>query len=55
MTNVKALETLIHHQKWRRGLGGGDMPMLDPKEVGVALDVAIRAMKLQAKKTKAKK
>jgi hypothetical protein len=52
MTEEKALEILTHHQKWRRGRGGDDLPMLDPKEVGLALDVAIKAMKFQAKKPK---
>jgi len=52
MTNEKALETLKHYQNWRRGLGS-DMPMLSPINVGLALDVAIKVMKLQAKKPKA--
>lgn len=33
------IKTLIQHQKWRRG---DDRPMLDPKEIGIALDWAIR-------------
>lgn len=42
MTTEEALVILIDHQRWRRG---ADIPMLEPKEIGEALDVAINVLK----------
>jgi hypothetical protein len=40
MTTAKALEILKHHNVWRRGLV--DDPKYTPKEIGEAIDVAIK-------------
>lgn len=42
MTTEEALVILIDHQRWRRG---ADIPMLEPKEIGEAIDVAIEVLK----------
>jgi len=48
MTNSKALEIMIDHQKWRRGEAPYDKfpkrMRYTPKELGVALDVAKQAL-----------
>lgn len=38
MTNPQALQVLQQYQRWRRY----DGPSPDPKQIGVALDVAIK-------------
>jgi hypothetical protein len=40
MTTTKALEILKHHNTWRRGIV--DDPKYTPKEIGEAIDVAIK-------------
>ncbi len=40
------IKTLIQHQKWRRG---DDRPMLDPKEIGIAIAWAIKVCELAQK------
>ena len=42
MTTEEALVILIDHQRLRRG---ADIPMLEPKEIGEAIDVAIEVLK----------
>jgi hypothetical protein len=42
MTHDEALKILHTFQKWRRG---ANIPMPDPKEIGQAIDVAIRVMR----------
>lgn len=42
MTNTEALEILEQYQAWRRG---ADTEMLEPKDIGKAIDVAIDALK----------
>lgn len=42
MTNTEALEILKQYQAWRRG---ADTEMLEPKDIGKAIDIAIDALK----------
>ena len=42
MTHDEALKILHTYQKWRRG---ANIPMPEPKEIGEAIDVAIRALR----------
>ena len=42
MTTAEAIEILQYHNRWRRG---ADIPMLEPKEIGEAIDKAIEVMK----------
>lgn len=46
--NIKRIRS---HNKWRRG---GDGDMLDPKELGIALDWAIKVCELAQKYIEAK-
>lgn len=47
MNREKALKTLRHYNKWRRDNHiPNNIPMPDPKEVGEAIDVAIRALRM---------
>lgn len=41
MTKEEALKILIEYNKWRRG---AETPMLDPKIIGQAIDVAIECL-----------
>lgn len=41
MEKEKALEILVEYNLWRRG---AETPMLDPKIVGQAIDVAIECL-----------
>jgi hypothetical protein len=41
MDKKQALQILSGHAKWRRG---ADIPQTDPKALGLALDVTIRAL-----------
>lgn len=43
MTRKEALKILHIFQKWRRG--SNTIPMPDPKEIGIAIDVAIRELR----------
>lgn len=44
LSSIKeALLILEHHQKWRRG---ADIDMIEPKELGRAIDVAIEVLSL---------
>ena len=43
MTRKEALKILHIHQKWRRGCNNKPIPT--PKEVGQAIDVAIRELR----------
>ena len=45
------IKTLRAHNKWRRG---DDRPMLDPKEIGIALDWAVKVSELAEKLINAK-
>lgn len=45
------IKTLRAHNKWRRG---DDRPMLDPKEIGIAVDWAIKVCELAQKFIEAK-
>lgn len=47
MTKKQALEVLEAHNKWRRG--SDEIPMQEPEDIGKALEVAIKALKKQAK------
>jgi len=49
MTEKEAIKTLHYYQKWRRG---AKIPMSDPKQVGVAIDVAIRTLRKSIKTKK---
>ena len=42
MTLSEAIITLKYHQLWRRG---ADIPMLDPREIGEAIDVILNEVK----------
>lgn len=42
MTHYEALKILHAYQRWRRG---ANIPMPEPKEIGEAIDVAIRALR----------
>ena len=42
MTRKEALNILHTFQKWRRGK---DIPIPTPKEIGIAIDVAIRELR----------
>lgn len=42
MTNTEALDILEQYQAWRHG---ADTEMLEPKDIGKAIDVAIDALK----------
>lgn len=46
MTDKEAIKTLHHFQKWRRG---AKIEIPDPKQIGQALDVAIRVLRKQVK------
>ncbi len=46
MTIERALEVLKHFNKWRRG---AKMPMPNPKEIGIALDTAIKVLEKEVK------
>jgi hypothetical protein len=43
MTRKEALKILHIYQKWRRG--SKTIPMPHPKEIGIAIDVAIRELR----------
>jgi len=43
MTVKEAIKILHYHQKWRRG---AKIPMTNPKELGVAIDVAIQKLRI---------
>ena len=43
MTRKEALKILHIFQKWRRG--SNTIPMPNPKEIGIAIDVAIRELR----------
>ena len=43
MTRKEALKILHIFQKWRRG--SNTVPMPNPKEIGIAIDVAIRELR----------
>ena len=43
MTRKEALNILHIYQKWRRG--SKTIPMPNPKEIGIAIDVAIRELR----------
>jgi hypothetical protein len=43
MTEKEAIIILIHHNDWRRG--NEDLPMTDPKLLGIAIDVIVEAWK----------
>lgn len=43
MTRKEALKILHIYQKWRRG--SETIPMPHPKEIGIAIDVAIRELR----------
>jgi|LakMenEpi03Aug12_release.lakeMendotaPanAssembly.Ray.scaffolds.fasta_scaffold1083242_1 hypothetical protein len=49
MTREKAIEVLTAHNTWRRApLGtGGYGKIQDPKEIGLAIDFAVSALKKQ--------
>ena len=49
MTEKEALKVLHTYQKWRRG---AKIPQPAPKEIGIAIDVAIRTMKKVIRKEK---
>jgi hypothetical protein len=38
----ETIKVLTKHNKWRRG---AEIPMIEPKEIGEALDIAIRLLK----------
>ena len=42
MTIERCIEVLTLHNYWRRG---AEIPMLEPKEIGEAIEFAIRYMK----------
>jgi hypothetical protein len=41
MTIQKAIEILKTHNEWRRG---AEIPMTDTKELGIAIDVALKTL-----------
>jgi hypothetical protein len=43
MTEKEAIIILIQHNDWRRG--NDDLPMTDPKLLGIAIDTIIKAWK----------
>ena len=47
MTTPEAIAILTAHNTWRRG-NCENYPMQDPKQIGIALDIAIEVMKENA-------
>lgn len=47
MKKKEALEILEKHNQWRRG---SEIPMENPKLIGIAIDKAIEVLKLSIKK-----
>ena len=43
----KALDILANHQKWRRGCD--ETPATEPKDLGIAIDAAIHALRIADK------
>jgi hypothetical protein len=57
MTTTQAAEILAAHNKWRReddhNTDHAPMPMQDPKEVGLAIDLAVALLRAEAARSKA--
>ena len=49
MTANAALKILVAHNKWRRNLREEFIPMQSPKDIGFAIDIAVKALR-EAKK-----
>ena len=47
MTPATALKVLVAHNKWRRNLRDEFTPSQSPKDIGEAIDAAIKALKRQ--------
>ena len=47
MTKAEAIKILSEHNNWRRG---GDMPMINPRLIGFAIDKAIEVLKQKRKR-----
>ena len=51
MTKERALEILTTHNEWRRNTSDTPRPMVaSGKEIGIAIDVAIEALKKEIEK-----
>lgn len=46
MTLIEAIQILETHNKWRRG---AEIPMEEPKNIGIAIDVILKEVKKQLK------
>jgi hypothetical protein len=44
MNHSEATEILRQHNKWRREHGNESPPMVDPKKLGIAIDVVVKSM-----------
>lgn len=49
MTKKRALKVLEAHNEWRRGSDATGMQ--DPRDIGIALEIAIKSIKKLIKKT----